>query len=207
MTMLVNETTMERDTTHGRAQRPPLWEIEFRVAELTSQQTGIARTTIKPDSRLLEDLHIDSLEMVELILATEEEFCVTIPDDVGQQMFVRQPVTIAVLAEIVRHQWGTETPERKGWFAHKPTPPRAATTPFTQLSGAMSERDWLKGPLYEPMAANEGGFPQFRRCTDGTRCVLVPAAEVELGSDAPNVLPDQRPAHRASIETFLVDAE
>ncbi|PYI89721.1 MAG: hypothetical protein DME26_00600, partial [Verrucomicrobia bacterium] len=140
---------MQSGTSHAHAQPPPLWEIEFRVAELTSQQTGIALVAIKPDSRLLEDLHIDSLDMVELILATEEAFAVTIPDNIGQQMFVRQPVTIAVLAEIVRHRWGTGTPERKGWFIRKPSPPDVTATPFTQLDGAISECEWLKSPLYE----------------------------------------------------------
>ncbi|HKS35963.1 MAG TPA: SUMF1/EgtB/PvdO family nonheme iron enzyme [Verrucomicrobiae bacterium] len=192
---------------HSGSEPPPLWEIEFRVADLTSEQTAIPRERIKPDSRLFEDLNIDSLDMVALILAVEEEFDVAIPDDIGQQMFVRQPVTIGVLAEIVRHQWGTGAPERKGWFATKAAPPVAAATPFTQLGGTASERDWLEGSLYEPMAATPEGCKQFRRRTDGMRCVLLPAAEVELGTHATDALPDQRPAHRATLTSFLVDAE
>ncbi|HYV28172.1 MAG TPA: SUMF1/EgtB/PvdO family nonheme iron enzyme, partial [Candidatus Eisenbacteria bacterium] len=207
MTMQANETSARSETSWGCTPPPPLWEIEIRVAELTSRQTGIACAAIKSDSRLLEDLQIDSLEMVELILAIEEDFAVTIPNNLGQQMFVRQPVTIAVLAEIVRHQWGTGTPEREGWFAGKPSPHRAVTTPFTQLDGAISESEWLKGPLFERMVANEEAFPQYRRRIDGMRCVLVPAAEVYLGSDAPDALADQRPVHRARIDSFLVDAE
>jgi acyl carrier protein len=113
------------------AEPPPLWEVEWRIAEITGKQTGIDRSRINPDSRLLEDLHIDSLDMVELILSLEEEFDVCIPDDIGHQMFVRQPVTIGVLAEIVSHQWGTGTPTRKRWFASKSKPLPSSATPFT----------------------------------------------------------------------------
>src|SRR5947207_13326154 len=89
---------------------PPLWEIEFRIADLTSRQTGIEREQVKPESRLLEDLQIDSLDLVELILAIEEEFAVTIPDDAGKDVFVNDSPTIADLAHIVRSRGGTGTP-------------------------------------------------------------------------------------------------
>lgn len=186
---------------------PPLWEIEWRVVEITSEQSGISRDRIKPSSRLIEDLHIDSLEVVELILALEQQFGVVIPDDIGRQVFVRQPVTIGVLAEIVLHQWGTGTPSRKGWFARKPSPPFSKSAPFTQLGGMLSDRDWQEGPLFEAMAPSAQGYFQFRRRTDGMRCVQVPAADVELGSDVDDALPDQRPKHRAELSGFLVDAE
>src|SRR6266478_2328492 len=94
----------------------PLWEIEFRVAEITGRQTGIAREEIKSGSRLLEDLHIDSLDLVELIIAIEEQFAVTIPDDAGKETFVGESLTIAGLAKIVRGRWGTGAPIRKSWF-------------------------------------------------------------------------------------------
>jgi hypothetical protein len=57
---------------------PPLWELEIHLAELTSKQTAIPRERIRSDSRLLEDLHIDSLDMVELILGFR---CIGIPAD------------------------------------------------------------------------------------------------------------------------------
>ena len=186
---------------------PPLWEIEFRVADIASRQQGIPRESITPESRIIEDLNIDSLDLVELIIALEEEFQVSIPDDIGKQMFVRSPLTISALAEIVRHQWGTGVAKRKVWFAPKPEHPIPLTTPFTQLGGVLSRREWSDGPLYEPMALTEQGFPQFRRRTDGMRCVLVPAAEVEIGSGVSDGTDDEHPAHRARLDRFLIDAE
>ena len=179
---------------------PPLWEIEFRVAEITSEQTSIPRERIRPDSRFMEDLHIDSLTMIEVILSLEEKFKVSIPDDIGKQMFVRSPLTISGLAEIVRHQWGTGVMERKTWFKQRPKRIAPLTIPFTQLGGALAEREWRDGPLYEPMASTAEGFSQFRRRTDGMRCVLIPAAEVELGSRASDGSGDEYPKHRVSID-------
>ena len=43
---------------------PPLWEIEFRLADITSRQQGIPREKITPKSRIIEDLNIESLDLV-----------------------------------------------------------------------------------------------------------------------------------------------
>jgi len=135
---------------------PPLWEIEFRVADLTARQTGIEREQVKPGSRLLEDLHIDSLDLVELILAVEEEFAVTIPDDVGKDVFVNESPTIAALAQIVRDRWGTGAPTRKQWLeSSKPSDQRNAA-PFTQLGGVLDDVGHRKEPLFQKMADANG---------------------------------------------------
>jgi formylglycine-generating enzyme len=184
------------------SEAPPLWQIEFRLCDLIAEQTAIARGHITPSSRLLEDLHIDSLELVELFLGVEEEFCVSIPDDMGKLTFVRDPATVSVLAEIVRHQWGTGKPRRDEWFVRRNVPPQPELVPFTQLDGL---DHWRAGPVYEAMASTPEGYQQFRRRTDGMRCVLVPEAVVEIGDDAGEA--DQRPRHRVKVSAFLIDAE
>src|SRR2546425_11243160 len=128
---------------------PPLWEIKFRGAEITSRQQGIPREKVKPESRIIEDLNIDSLDLVELIIALEEEFRVGIPDDIGKQMFVRSPLTISGLAEIVRHQGGTGVMERKRWFGRRPQQIAPVAVPFTHLAGVLPERVCLAGLLYD----------------------------------------------------------
>jgi len=42
---------------------------------------GIDPTTIEMEKRFNEDLEVDSLSMVEVIVAAEEKFSVKIPDD------------------------------------------------------------------------------------------------------------------------------
>lgn len=186
---------------------PPLWELEQHLASLIAEQTGLAPERVRPESRLLEDLGIDSLEFVELVLTLEERFAVTIPDDLGGKLFVRQPFTVAALAAIVRHHWGTGTPRRERWWKAAPRSPERPARPFTQLGGTVRAGEGLAGPLYEALAETEEGSRQWRRRTDGMRCLEIPAAEVELGSALPEAADDERPLHRARLEAFLLDAE
>lgn len=185
---------------------PALWEIESRLFELIAEQIGPRRALIDRDSGLLEDLHIDSLQLVELVLAVEEEFAVSIPDEMTRLPFVSGPVTVGNLAEMVTNQWGKPRLNRQGWFEPRLVARQIVETPFTQLDGQLSD-ELRKGPLLERVAPNEQGFPQFRRRTDGMRCILVPGAEVELGCDGPDALEDARPLHRARVEPFLIDVE
>ena len=55
--------------------------VEEKVIELFAQQLGRQPDQITPDADLVEDLGIDSLDMVELIMAIEEEFDIKIEDE------------------------------------------------------------------------------------------------------------------------------
>ena len=48
--------------------------VEERLKEIIGRQAGIDPKDIKPSDRLREDLHLDSLDAVELAIAMEEEF-------------------------------------------------------------------------------------------------------------------------------------
>src|SRR5580700_7051411 len=39
------------------------------------------------------------------------------------------------------------------------------------------------------------------------RCLLLPPATVEIGSDTPDALADERPRHSVEVGAFLIDAE
>ncbi len=183
---------------------PDLWPLEIRIIQITAERQDIPLETIRPDSRLVEDLHIDSLDMVELLVALEEQFGVSIPDDIGKQMFIRSPLTITALAEIVRHQWGTGTPTRQHWISQKQEIPATDTLPFTQFDGVHSPS---REPLLSRLAATSGGWEQFRRRTDGMRCVLIPGDAVELGTGVADDAGDEAPRHRVHIRSFVMDAE
>ncbi len=57
-----------------------------RVREVLADQLGLEENEIKPESKLKDDLGADSLDMVELIMAMEEEFDVEIPDEEAQNI-------------------------------------------------------------------------------------------------------------------------
>jgi acyl carrier protein len=56
-------------------------EVLAGVKEIVVEVAGIDPTTIEMEKRFNEDLEVDSLSMVEVIVAAEEKFSVKIPDD------------------------------------------------------------------------------------------------------------------------------
>ena len=52
-----------------------------KVKDLLASQLNIAKDKIKADSKLIEDLGADSLDMVEMLMTLEEEFGISIPDE------------------------------------------------------------------------------------------------------------------------------
>ena len=51
------------------------------VARILADQLDADVESITPDTRIAEDLNADSLDVVELLMAVEEEFDVQIPDE------------------------------------------------------------------------------------------------------------------------------
>ncbi|AFZ50328.1 acyl carrier protein [Dactylococcopsis salina] len=58
-----------------------------KVKSIVAQQLEIQdQETIKPESKFAEDLGADSLDVVELVMALEEEFDVEIPDEAAEKI-------------------------------------------------------------------------------------------------------------------------
>jgi acyl carrier protein len=51
-----------------------------KVKEIVAEQLGIDEDEIKLESSFIDDLGADSLDIVELVMALEEEFDLEIPD-------------------------------------------------------------------------------------------------------------------------------
>ena len=60
--------------------------IEAKVKSIIAEQLGVAEGEIKITSSFIEDLGADSLDIVELVMAMEEEFEVEIPDDEAEKI-------------------------------------------------------------------------------------------------------------------------
>lgn len=56
-------------------------EIEEKVTAIVSEQLSVPREEISRESRFVDDLKADSLDVVELVMEFEDKFGVTIPDD------------------------------------------------------------------------------------------------------------------------------
>ena len=55
-------------------------EIFDKVKEIIVEQLGVSEDSITNDASFIDDLGADSLDIVELIMALEEEFDIEIPD-------------------------------------------------------------------------------------------------------------------------------
>lgn len=64
--------------------------IEEKVKKIVAEQLGKDVAEVKSESRFLEDLNADSLDVVELVMAFEDEFEIDIPDDEAEKILTVQ---------------------------------------------------------------------------------------------------------------------
>lgn len=60
--------------------------IEARIKKVVAEQLSVEEAEIRPESSFQDDLGADSLDLVELIMAMEEEFEIKIEDDAAQKI-------------------------------------------------------------------------------------------------------------------------
>ncbi len=60
--------------------------IEERVIDIVADQLGVEKDKITRNSHFVNDLGADSLDTVELVMELEEEFDISIPDEVAEKI-------------------------------------------------------------------------------------------------------------------------
>ena len=55
-------------------------EVFEKVKAIIVEQLGVAEASVEMESSFIDDLGADSLDIVELVMALEEEFDIEIPD-------------------------------------------------------------------------------------------------------------------------------
>jgi len=60
--------------------------IENRVIEIISEQMGVDKSEITPETSFINDLNADSLDTVELVMEFEDEFDMSIPDEEAEKI-------------------------------------------------------------------------------------------------------------------------
>ncbi len=56
------------------------------VKEVVVEQLNVSPDEVKEDSKFVEDLGADSLDVVELVMALEEKFDIEIPDEEAEKI-------------------------------------------------------------------------------------------------------------------------
>jgi acyl carrier protein len=77
-------------------------EITTRVKSLVVDHLGVDEKEVVPTASFIDDLGADSLDIVELVMAFEEEFGVEIPDDAAEKIATVQDA----VTYISEHQEG-----------------------------------------------------------------------------------------------------
>ena len=60
---------------------PTTEEVRTDLAEIVNEVAGVPATDVQLDKSFTDDLDVDSLSMVEVVVAAESKFGVKIPDD------------------------------------------------------------------------------------------------------------------------------
>jgi acyl carrier protein len=61
-------------------------EIKNRIVEIIANQLGIEEEDVTAAASVIDDLGADSLDVVELVMALEEEFDLEIPDEEAEKI-------------------------------------------------------------------------------------------------------------------------
>ena len=61
-------------------------ELFEKLKEMIVDQLGVDGDSISMDSSFVDDLNADSLDMVELVMAMEQEFDISVPDEVAEKV-------------------------------------------------------------------------------------------------------------------------
>ena len=69
--------------------------IEAQVKKIVVEHLGVEADKVTEDASFIDDLGADSLDIVELVMAFEEEFGVEIPDDAAEK--------IATVADAIKY--------------------------------------------------------------------------------------------------------
>ena len=72
-------------------------EVFERVKKIIIEQLGTVNTAVTMDASFLDDLGADSLDIVELVMALEEEFDIEIPDTDAEKV-----VTVGDVVEYIK---------------------------------------------------------------------------------------------------------
>ena len=85
----------------------PKPKTEKRVIDIIAQELWLDENEVKLKSNITQDLGADDLDMIELIMALEKEFDITIPDKEVEKM-----TTVGDVIKYINENWPPTAPPK-----------------------------------------------------------------------------------------------
>lgn len=73
--------------------------IEEKVTSIIVEQLAVQEDQVTPEAKFVEDLGADSLDVVELVMAFEDEFDITVPDEDSEKL-----LSVANVIDYIKNQ-------------------------------------------------------------------------------------------------------
>lgn len=61
-------------------------EVESKVVDIVAEQMNVDKSEITRETSFVNDLNADSLDTVELVMEFEDEFEISIPDEIAEKI-------------------------------------------------------------------------------------------------------------------------
>ena len=170
------------------AEHLKLEDMERRVCDVAAKQLGFSREQISPGLRIVEDLDVDSLDLVELFMEIEQALDITLPDEAPNQhikgaTYLVQTLPMAAVNELLgmspfglHHMAGNVRQWCRDWYDENFYCRAEASlpNPLNQTPGNVrSERggSWIGPSSLCRSSYRRGSPPTARGPCLGFRCV------------------------------------
>jgi len=131
-------------------------QIDKIVVDIISEQLQVKRSLVVPNASILNDLGADSLDMVELAMAFEEEFRIEVPDNKLEEIF-----TVGQIMTKLKEEFCSEPVVE----------PVIQSVPMKRYSQKI--RDVADKLMALEDSAERGGSDEFKQCVEASGAMVL----------------------------------